>query len=1658
MSGFVSFPESETYFSPPSSYVNIYDRVKDAASSVVSTLMAGAPGPVPAATDSSSIQGSIASVANQAGVEPTAEPDAETEPSPPPPSSTAQRPSGPIRSDTSISIAPVSGQSVSSSVGFTPSVTTATVGISSEPSIPMLTGVPSITVDNASEAFGGDAESIMSTVSYSRAYLSAQYSRSSKGPVDALSKEFWMKDENATSCFRCSRPFTTFRRRHHCRICGQIFCSSCTRVVSTSALGGMRSIRCCDNCDEALHAQNSSSDEEDTTAVSFVGSYPDTAAAAVLRRGDDHVFRNPFGPRTSGNVLSGEYLEAAGGSDDEDDQNPLANSFSGRALSTPSQTPVHFTRPRSNTNRSQKSMHHLVKFPLQTSSIDLSSAAVHHTEVYIRQLIHESELPNSPWSDVLLAPLYTAAASIHPEFLQNQINPRHWIKIKRICGGTPQDIECINGTVFTHAFAQRIMPTRIQYPRLLLITFPIEYSRGVGEYMSLDPILAQEKEYLKKLVARIEGLKPTMVLSTTTISGTALEMLSAAGIAVACSVPDAALHRLARYTQADVLTSIDRLSMNPRLGFCAEAERRLYRYNDTVKSFLFFTGISANSGCTIILRGEEEELERVKLVMETMVVVVTSLKLETALMRDQFVLLPTQDDGPILSSSPFVDFGRPYLQRLTQQLEDEVVRARPTSGYDPEKEPLPSSSSRDEDWAARASELGVENLSEIPGGESLLRRFVHDVQSNRHERAHFMWNRAQDQWELLEKQNPYVFSPMYHQSLVLIFASLCRPAGGLICVGPETAVMDYYLESDLTLGQWIEQFCHTSNDSCPENCGYPLSQHDRVYIHGEGRLSCSVEEHECPMPGMTDTILMWSFCTKCNQAQPVVPMSASTWKYSLGKYFELSFWGKPLSLRAGACPHNIYRDHIRYFGWHNLVVKINYEPIELYAVETPSPKMHADLVGAINYKIKTYLSLRTQLCRVWDSVSFCVKQIKLEGLEEEKMAEGVDTLGRFALKAESDRDASLKLLDETFVISDSQDTLALNEVLLHVQTQVEKWHQDFSLFDGMFFPTEKDIRRVTAQHLRSLFLDDDKLNEEGPSSNNSLAPPAEISGSQEPALAAEPVKENTPSSPDDHDGGTSPIQIRPRPELSPQKSTSSVLVQTEFGNPIEFHVGSLESTAAKAQIEPKKRRQVSLLVEHFEELSREFERERIRERQRLKERRDALTLKHAPPVAEIFQDVNDAVEEDWNDDETDSAKKSAGGETSSIHGSVSLATTERDNDSSNAENISDTESRSVLPIFERNSLIKSLVSFWAERSSTRWSGIEYMLSPTEHLFNDSLVVIREDEPSSVISFCLSLPDYQQRIRAAMPSNADEKATLEQLILKQTGIHMRYHFEERQTKVSCKIFFSEQFDAIRRQCGVDHEYLQSLSRCIPWEGNGGKSGSTFLKTQNDRFILKELSQPEFDAFVSIAPSYFDYTAQSLFHDLPSILARIFGFYQIQVRNVNRQYKLYVMVMENLFYGKDNLRIFDLKGSMRNRKVTETGKANEVLLDENMVEYIHEHPLFVREHTKKLLRTSLYNDSLFLTKMNVMDYSLIIGIDQRTHKVHAGLVDFVRTYTWDKKIESWVKGRTTTRVAEPTVISPRQYKVRFRESMEQYFLMVPDCWSELGPQQSLQPDDS
>ena len=125
-------------------------------------------------------------------------------------------------------------------------------------------------------------------------------------------------------------------------------------------------------------------------------------------------------------------------------------------------------------------------------------------------------------------------------------------------------------------------------------------------------------------------------------------------------------------------------------------------------------------------------------------------------------------------------------------------------------------------------------------------------------------------------------------------------------------------------------------------------------------------------------------------------------------------------------------------------------------------------------------------------------------------------------------------------------------------------------------------------------------------------------------------------------------------------------------------------------------------------------------------------------------------------------------------------------------------------------------------------------------------------------------------------------------------------------------------------------------------------------------------------------------------------------------------------------------------------------NSVLLDQNLLEY-ETSPLTVREHDKYDLSVALFNDTLFLGNLHVMDYSLLVGMDKESGELVVGIIDYIRRYTWDKNLETWVKksGLLGGGIGkDPTIISPGQYKKRFRASMARYFMMVPGPWTSSG----------
>lgn len=78
-------------------------------------------------------------------------------------------------------------------------------------------------------------------------------------PLDSV---IWVPDDRARECADCKQRFTQFRRKHHCRACGQVFCSDCTKQkIRLPQFGYMNPERVCENCYH--HNKIRQVDEED---------------------------------------------------------------------------------------------------------------------------------------------------------------------------------------------------------------------------------------------------------------------------------------------------------------------------------------------------------------------------------------------------------------------------------------------------------------------------------------------------------------------------------------------------------------------------------------------------------------------------------------------------------------------------------------------------------------------------------------------------------------------------------------------------------------------------------------------------------------------------------------------------------------------------------------------------------------------------------------------------------------------------------------------------------------------------------------------------------------------------------------------------------------------------------------------------------------------------------------------------------------------------------------------------------------------------------------------------------------------------------------------------------------------------------------------------
>eukprot|EP00698_Gefionella_okellyi_P000616 TRINITY_DN1054_c0_g1_i1.p2 TRINITY_DN1054_c0_g1~~TRINITY_DN1054_c0_g1_i1.p2 ORF type:complete len:480 (-),score=100.77 TRINITY_DN1054_c0_g1_i1:3343-4755(-) len=190
----------------------------------------------------------------------------------------------------------------------------------------------------------------------------------------------------------------------------------------------------------------------------------------------------------------------------------------------------------------------------------------------------------------------------------------------------------------------------------------------------------------------------------------------------------------------------------------------------------------------------------------------------------------------------------------------------------------------------------------------------------------------------------------------------------------------------------------------------------------------------------------------------------------------------------------------------------------------------------------------------------------------------------------------------------------------------------------------------------------------------------------------------------------------------------------------------------------------------------------------------------------------------------------------------------------------------------------------------------------------------------------------------------------------------------------KDYAPKAFNRLRGKFGIDKgDYLVSLTAeyDVCELGTPGKSGSVFYFTRDGRFVIKTMSAEECVLLRQVLPDYYAHVMQYPH----TLLTRFFGLHRVKTR---RHGKIHFVVMGNIFATDNTIHErYDLKGSTQGRAASEKElqSSSPTLKD---LDFTAKNRKLYFGPLKDAFLHQLEKDSALLAKLNIMDYSLLVGV--------------------------------------------------------------------------------
>ena len=152
---------------------------------------------------------------------------------------------------------------------------------------------------------------------------------------------------------------------------------------------------------------------------------------------------------------------------------------------------------------------------------------------------------------------------------------------------------------------------------------------------------------------------------------------------------------------------------------------------------------------------------------------------------------------------------------------------------------------------------------------------------------------------------------------------------------------------------------------------------------------------------------------------------------------------------------------------------------------------------------------------------------------------------------------------------------------------------------------------------------------------------------------------------------------------------------------------------------------------------------------------------------------------------------------------------------------------------------------------------------------------------------------------------------------------------------------------------------------------GKSGSVFYISHDDKHMIKSMRKAELSLLCSILPHY--YRHMTMCSD--SLLPKFFGLHRI--KKPTKAQRVRFVVMSNVFETDLPMhKTYDLKGSTQGRLTTKPVKDTTILKDLDL-----DCTFKLETGWRDKLMNQLQIDCALLEELQVMDYSLLLGVHYR-----------------------------------------------------------------------------